>query len=189
MYSLQTDRLILRPFKADDVDFLDYLHSDMDVMRYTIGRTRSHEENIAYIRLMGDLYKRNIGQLLVIRKEDNKPIGRSGLFTFSGVDDGEMNWYYIGGPENVRKEGEIFELVELGYSFAKAFWNKGYATEAAAAVRDHAYNALGYEQLSSLVIKENIASIKVAEKLGATKTIDCMVEDKPSLELRNYKRK
>lgn len=185
MYSLETERLILRPLVDSDVSFLDYLHSDLDVMRYTIGRTRSHAENIAYIRLMRDLYLRNIGHLLVIRKEDSTPIGRCGLFTFYGVNDGKMDWFYIGTPEAVKKEGDIFELIELGYSFAKPFWGKGYATEAAIAFKNYAFDTLAYEKLSSLVIKENEASIKVAQKLGASELIDCMLEDKPSIELRN----
>lgn len=187
MYSLETERLILRPFMDDDLPFLNYLHSDLEVMRYTIGRTRSHSENIAYIRLMNDLYERNIGQLLVIRKSDNTPIGRAGLFCFNGVNDENMNWYYIGLADNVRKKGDTFELIELGFSFAKPYWGNGYATEAAGAVKDHAFDTLNYAKLSSLVIKENIASIKVAQKLGASQMIDCMVEDKPSIELRNIK--
>lgn len=187
MYTLETERLILRPFEKDDVAFLDYLHSDAEVTRYTSGRTRSHAENIAYIITMLELYTRDIGHLLVVRKSDNVPVGRCGLFTFYGVNDGEQDWYYFNGPKSVRKKGEIFELIELGYTFAREHWGQGYATEAATAVRDYAFEQLGYERLSSLVIKENTPSIRVAQKMGANKTVDCMVDERPALNLIQQK--
>ena len=183
MYSIETERLILRPFNKDDVAFLDYLHSDAEVTRYTSGRTRSHAENVAYIINLFELYTRDIGHLLVLRKSGNEPVGRCGLYTFYGVNDGEKDWYYFPNPENVRKEGEIFELIELGYSFARDNWGKGYATEAATAVRDYAFSHLEYERLSSLVIKENIGSIRVAEKMGANQSVACMVDERPAVNL------
>jgi|TARA_R110002096_G_scaffold436056_1_gene666483 RimJ/RimL family protein N-acetyltransferase len=183
MYTLETERLILRPFDKDDIAFLDYLHSDAEVTRYTSGRTRSHAENVAYIITMLDLYTRDIGHLLVLRKSDNMPVGRCGLFTFYGINDGERDWYYFTGPQSVRKPGEIFELIELGYSFARDYWGQGYATEAATVVRDYAFEHLGYESLSSLVIKENTASIRVAQKMGADKAINCMLNERPALNL------
>ena len=91
MYSIVTDRLILRPFIAGDVHFLDYLHSDMDVERYTRGHTRSHNKNISYIYKMLELYGRNLGHLMFIRKSDNQPIGRCGYSFIYGVNDGEIN--------------------------------------------------------------------------------------------------
>ncbi|MCP5382845.1 MAG: GNAT family N-acetyltransferase [Kordiimonadaceae bacterium] len=187
MYILETERLIIRPFNSDDVAFLDYLHSDADVTRYIGGRTRSHDENVAFINTMQDLYTRNIGQLLVVRKSDNIPVGRTGFSCFYGVNDGDISWYYWGSPEKVKKDGDIFELAELGYSFAKAYWGKGYATEAAMAIKNQVYDKLGYQEFCSLIIKENIASINVAKKLGAREITPCMIDGKESLELRNVK--
>ena len=187
MYSLQTDRLIIRPFENDDGAFLDYLHSDFDVVRYTSGSTRSHNENITYIKTMQELYKNNLGHLIVVRKSDNMPLGRAGFSKFYYVNDGEMDWFYWGSPDNVKKQGEIFEFTELGYSFAKRAWGNGYATEAAAALRDYAYNELGFDSVSSLVVKKNIASVAVVKKLGNPVITDCMVHDQPAYKLRNNK--
>jgi len=187
MYILETVRLLLRPFEADDVDFLDTLHSDMDVMRYTIGRRRSHEENIAYIKTMQENYQHRRGHMLVIRKSDNAPIGRCGFIDFLCVNDGEMNWFYFGPPEIVTKEGKIFKHLELGYSFAKEYWGKGFATEAALAQMEFGYNELGLDGFSSLVVKKNTASIGVAEKLGPSEIRDCMIFDVPSYDFRNVK--
>ncbi len=61
-------------------------------------------------------------------------------------------------------------LAELGYDFRSEFWNHGYATEAAAAVRDYAFNVLHLPQLISLIRLGNLASKRVAEKVGMTLT-------------------
>lgn len=187
MYSLESERLILRPFVKNDVAFLDYLHSDFDVVRYTSGHTRCHKQNLAYIDTMLELHEQNLGHLLVLRKADKAPIGRCGLSYFSGVNDGEMDWFYWGGPENVNREGNVFKLLELGYSFAKKYWGKGYATEAAFALSEFGFNQLNLSEISSLVIKKNAASVGVAQKLGKPDVQDCMVHDQPAYNLRNFK--
>jgi RimJ/RimL family protein N-acetyltransferase len=48
---------------------------------------------------------------------------------------------------------------------ARSFWNQGYATEAAMACRDHALGLLGRDRVISLIDPQNVASIRVAEKL------------------------
>ncbi|HSJ85922.1 MAG TPA: GNAT family N-acetyltransferase, partial [Anaerolineales bacterium] len=55
---------------------------------------------------------------------------------------------------------------ELGYDFRSDFWNRGYATEAASAVRDYAFDVLHLPQLISLIRVGNLASQRVAEKVG-----------------------
>jgi len=56
--------------------------------------------------------------------------------------------------------------VEVGYTLGRDFWGKGYATEAAGAVRDYALNGLGADRVIALIIHGNAASEKVARKLG-----------------------
>jgi RimJ/RimL family protein N-acetyltransferase len=56
--------------------------------------------------------------------------------------------------------------MEIGWVIASAYWNQGYATEAAAACRDNAFGALGRDRVISLIAAENVASIRVAEKIG-----------------------
>jgi len=58
--------------------------------------------------------------------------------------------------------------VELGYDFCSVFWNQGYATEATGAVRDYAFDMLHLPHLSSLIRVGNLASKRVAEKVGMT---------------------
>jgi ribosomal-protein-alanine N-acetyltransferase len=58
--------------------------------------------------------------------------------------------------------------VEIGYLFPRRFWGRGLATEAARAARDHGFHTLGYERLVSLIDPGNLASRRVAEKVGLT---------------------
>jgi RimJ/RimL family protein N-acetyltransferase len=58
--------------------------------------------------------------------------------------------------------------IEAGWIFDRALWNRGLATEAGSASRDLAFGALGRTRLISLVRPENVASCRVAEKLGMT---------------------
>jgi RimJ/RimL family protein N-acetyltransferase len=61
------------------------------------------------------------------------------------------------------------QVAELGYDFRSDHWNRGYATEAAAAVREFAFDILRLPRLVSLIQPGNPASEKVARKTGLTK--------------------
>lgn len=63
---------------------------------------------------------------------------------------------------------ENMGTAELGYDFRSDFWNQGYATEAATAVRDYAIDILKLPQLISLIRAGNLSSKRVAEKIGMT---------------------
>jgi ribosomal-protein-alanine N-acetyltransferase len=180
MTTIETDRLILRPFTAQDIDFLDVLHSDPLVMRYILGRTRSHEENIAYLnRLIEWQADHGIGQRLVIQKEDNQPVGRCGMSFFYGAQvDGTLSYQLD--PKAFDGEGEVTRVVELGYSFLRSEWGKGNASEAAAAMRGYGLNVQKFPELHSIIIKENKGSVAVAEKIGAERLIECLCLGSPA---------
>jgi RimJ/RimL family protein N-acetyltransferase len=55
---------------------------------------------------------------------------------------------------------------EIGWMLRREFWGKGYASEGARAALDHAFTELAKRQVISLIHPENVASIRVAEKLG-----------------------
>ena len=59
---------------------------------------------------------------------------------------------------------------------ARSYWGRGYATEAAQAVRDYAFNRLRLPRLIAMIDPQNIASIRVAEKLGMYYEKDVMFE-------------
>jgi RimJ/RimL family protein N-acetyltransferase len=68
------------------------------------------------------------------------------------------------GLERIEVDGA--SVAELGYDFRSDYWNQGYATEAASAVRDYAFSQLQLPRLISLIRVGNRASQRVAEKIG-----------------------
>jgi ribosomal-protein-alanine N-acetyltransferase len=80
------------------------------------------------------------------------------LLMFQGLLIGDC------GLEHMEVEGKL--ETELGYDFRSDCWNKGFATEAALAVRDFAFNELHLPSLISLIRVGNSASKRVSEKIG-----------------------
>jgi len=58
------------------------------------------------------------------------------------------------------------EVLEIGYIFQKEYWRKGYATEAAVACREYAFDTLGEDEVFSIIRDTNIASQNVAKRNG-----------------------
>lgn len=66
--------------------------------------------------------------------------------------------------------------VEIGYRLSRAHWGRGYATEAATAVRDHALRERRLTRIVCLIDPANASSVRVAEKLGMTYEKNVMLE-------------
>jgi len=66
--------------------------------------------------------------------------------------------------------------IEIGYRLAKSAWGQGYATEAARSVRDFAFLTLGMKRLIAMIDPSNVASIRVAEKIGMRYERDVMFD-------------
>src|SRR4051812_27440205 len=82
----------------------------------------------------------------VMERATGTLIGDAGLFLSQGT-----------GPE-----------VEVGYTLARAYWGRGYATEAARACLDAAFGPLGLEDVIALVVPDNARSLRVVARLGMT---------------------
>ncbi len=170
----------MRPFAACDIDFLDELHGDPLVMRYILGRVRTHDENMAYLdRLLDGQKDHGIGQRLVICKEDNRPVGRCGMSFFYGLRTGDIMSYELD-PKAFPAGAEVTRVTELGYTFLHREWGKGYASEAAAAMRDYGLNIQKFPELHSIIMRENTGSLAVAEKIGAKLHDDCFCLGRPA---------
>jgi [ribosomal protein S5]-alanine N-acetyltransferase len=154
---LETERLILRKPEAGDRDGYAEIWGDPEVVRFLGGRTLSPEEIPEGIERMLKQWERHgVGLFSVLRKEDERLIGRVGYLLW----DSER-WVNAMHEE---LDGDL-EL-EIGWVVASAYWNKGYATEAAAACRDNAFSRLGRDRVISLIDPQNLPSIRVAEKIG-----------------------
>jgi ribosomal-protein-alanine N-acetyltransferase len=144
---LETDRLVLRRMEMPDVDDLMGIFSDPVAMRYYPG-TKTRKEAEEWVRWTLRSYgDHGFGQWVAILKGSSQFAGQCG-------------------PTVQEVEGK--DEVEIGYLFLRRFWGRGLATEAAKAARDHGFYTLGYERLISLIDPANLASRRVAEKVGLT---------------------
>jgi RimJ/RimL family protein N-acetyltransferase len=155
---LETERLVLRPLTLADLDDMARFVADPETMRF-IGEGGAHtrEQARATIEWMMDtLERQGFGQLGAERKEDGVLIGRAGLNVWN-----PENWTITRLDE---AQGPV--EIEIAYLFGREYWGRGYATEAATAIRDWALRDLGFERLIALIYPDNVRSIAVARKLG-----------------------
>lgn len=141
---LLTERLEIRAFEPSDLEALHAVYGDPQVTRFM-----PSYPTIEHTRRALDVHVRearagNPAFWAVIERISGDLIGDAGLGLIEGT-----------GPE-----------LELGYTLGKPWWGRGYATEAALAVRDHALGELGLTEVLALVRPGNAASIHVLEKVG-----------------------
>jgi ribosomal-protein-alanine N-acetyltransferase len=143
MNIIVTPRLLLRPFEATDRDAVGALFADPDVMKF-IGKIRTPEESEQkLLKMMTEFSERGFGMFAVIDRKEKRFIGRCGLQKLDNTD-----------------------LLELGYTFVRSAWGKGYATESAKAVLQKALGEWALESVVAVAVPENTASVHVMEKLG-----------------------
>lgn len=147
MPELKTARLCLRSFRDDDLDVFAALTANEDFMRFSSGgpldraKTALLFENRIMARTRGNLP----ALFAVFMREQNELIGYCGFL-----------------PQTVDGTEEL----EIGYRLQPNYWNRGIATEAARAVRDHAFKDLKLARVISLIHPDNHASRRVVEKMG-----------------------
>jgi RimJ/RimL family protein N-acetyltransferase len=151
---LETERLVLRKPEPSDKAGYAEIWGDPEVVRFLGGRTQTPEEAAQGIdRMLKQWDRHGVGLFSVLRKEDERLIGRVGYLLWD-----TERW-----ANAMHEELEDPLEMEIGWVIASAFWNQGYAT---AACRDNAFGPLGRDRVISLIAAENVASIRVAEKIG-----------------------
>ena len=160
--NLKTERLRLRLFNYDDIQIMFELGTDPEIIRYAEPEPLKDLQE-ARQRLeegpLSDYEKYGYGRFAVELKETGKVIG------FCGIK-------YI----------EEIGLPEVGYRYLTEYWGRGIGTEAARACVEFARDDLKIKKLVALIIPENTASIRVAEKLGMTKGPLIHVYDEDALQ-------
>ena len=142
---LQTRRLILRSFREEDADMMAELFADPDFMRFSSGVYTERKKTLAFIEKVMGWDRAGIpSPFAVTLRGENTVIG------------------YCGFLHHPEVPGEV----EIGYRLNPKHWNRGLITEAARAVRDHAFADLKLPRVISLIHPENIPSRRVAEKNG-----------------------
>jgi RimJ/RimL family protein N-acetyltransferase len=144
MIEIESERLLLRQWRLDDADEYATICADPEVMQHMTGEPYTRMiawRHMAF--LIGHWHLRGYGHWAVEEKATGHLVGRIG---FLRPDD------YPG--------------FEVGWVLARSAWGKGYATEGAARALDHAFFALDQREVISLIRPDNLASIKVAQRLG-----------------------
>ena len=147
---LQTERLRLRRYRKDDADDAYRLMSDPRVMRYypeLLDRDKTARMIDGALRAYE---KFGYSVLVVERLDDGAFLGHVGL----------LHWDDVDGREDV----------EVAYMLLPDAWGCGYATEAARACRDWAFENLSADRVVSFIAVENEPSIRVAERNGMKRT-------------------
>jgi RimJ/RimL family protein N-acetyltransferase len=148
---LTTPRLTLRDKTEGDLDFVASLYADERVMRwigdgstYPYGEVEARFHRVLAIESSPE-HERWDAFKVVVRDGDGARLGQAGLLRCE-ID---------GAPD-----------VEIGWWLAPFAWGHGYATEAAAALRDFAFGRAGLDRLSVVLHAENVRSVAVARRIG-----------------------
>ena len=142
---IDTERLTLLPITVDHFEAHARIVGDPDVMHYIIDEPMTRAQawwNVA--RYVGHWQIRGYGMYVALEKSSGEVIGHMGFLN----------------PEGGRG-------FELGWILARSAWGKGYASEGTRALVDRAFGELGQNHIVCVINAENLASIAVAERLGA----------------------
>ena len=157
MVIAETERLRLRHFRTADAEAMVRVLGDAEVMRFGSGARSPGDVRRWIVREVTDRYPTwGFGKWAVVQRASDEVIGYCGLAAFN----------------DRCLPGET----EIGYRFAKSQWGKGYATEAARATIAHAFGTLELPSVIAVIDPENVASLRVAEKLGMRYVRDVMME-------------
>lgn len=140
---IETDRLIIRSFDQSDIEDYAAIVSDPRVTRYlNSSDPHSYEEASEYVNwVIEEESKTGIVRYAVTLKESGKLIGFCG---FKQIGDG----------------------VDFGWRYGYGYWGNGYGSEAAKAVFDYGNKVLKLENVFCVAMVENVASVKIIQKLG-----------------------
>ena len=146
---IETERLILRPFKQSDLDDF-YEYASVEGVGEMAGW--KHHENKEFSQEILDLFINEDNTFAIVLKENNKVIGSLGVDEY--------------GMEQALSEFFDYEGREIGYVLSKDYWGKGLMPEAVKAVIDYLFNIQNLDFLTCGYYMFNNQSKKVQEKCG-----------------------
>jgi [ribosomal protein S5]-alanine N-acetyltransferase len=146
--NLETDRLVLRPFRVEDASEVQRLAGDREIAATTLRIPHPYPEGAAeewIASLAASFASGDSVAFAVTRRSDGALLGAIGL--------------------DITRQ---HERAELGYWIGKPFWGNGYCTEAARAVVNYAFEDVGLNRITAGHFAHNIASGQVMQHIGMT---------------------
>lgn len=147
--NLETERLILRRWRAEDREPFARMNADPAVMEYFPALLTRDESDAAVDRIVAGFAANGFGLWAAELKATGEFIGFIGLSI-------------------PRFRAHFTPCVEIGWRLAAAYWGRGFATEGARAAADYGFGALGLKELVSFTAAQNMRSRRVMEKIGMT---------------------
>ena len=141
---LETDRLLLRPPRLEDLDAWTEMMSDADTARYIGGVTPRALCWRQLMTMIGAWHAEGFAMFSVVEKKSGRWVGRVGPWM----------------PED-------WPGSEIGWAIVRDCWGRGYAGEAAIAATEWAFDTLGWTAIIHSIAPENVPSQRVAQKLGS----------------------
>lgn len=145
--ALVTSRLLLREFSESDHDAVHAYAADRGVTRFMDWGPNSPEDTVAFlaeVRREVQVVPRSAYTLGVVVRASGDLVGA----------------VHLGETSRAHRRGE------MGYVLAQAHWRKGYATEAAAAMRRFGFDEIGLHRIIATCDPDNVASVHVLRKIG-----------------------
>lgn len=147
---IRTERLILRDFKPDDINFYMELETHFDCIEYeseTVPEEVTLINNFNQIIELSGTDSRDKYSFIILNKETNEPVGRVVLWT---IDESIREW-------------------EMGWFIHPIYWKNGYASEAAKAMIQFAFETLSVHRIQALCHEHNQRSERVMINCGMYK--------------------
>lgn len=158
--TIETPRLILRPWTLDDAPAAFRMYGDPEVTRYLGlgGVEESVESQRVRLETVIPYYEtlapQGYGFWAAEERQTGEVVG-AGLLKPLKLSEGEQ-------PNGDDPE------VEVGWHLAKACWGMGYGTEIGRALVEHGFQGIGLERIYAVAYPENVASVHIMEKLNMT---------------------
>ncbi len=150
--TLETERLLLRRLRSDDLDAFAAMNADPEVMRYFPAPLCRSETEDMMARTDRHFERHGFGWWAV-EVPDVAPFAG-----FVGLLAPAFHAHFT-------------PCVEVGWRLARPFWGRGYATEAGKACLDFAFGSLELDEVVSMAVAGNLASRRVMERLGMTRRV------------------
>ena len=153
--SIETDRLILRPWtlSQEDRNFFHFIHSDPEVRRFYVTRMTRQQADEKIEQAVEGYAETDVDWAVACLKSTGEPVGVTGL-------------------GHVHYDTPFTPCVEIGWLYNPKHWGQGFATEAGMALLKQGFEDVGLSEIVAFAVHNNHASIAVMKRLGMHRVDD-----------------